>query len=110
MGPPCTFGRTGREAGEVSGDPTRLCHFRRGRRDRPHEYRKAPMMHSPKPNALLLAVVASALLMLAPAAHGASYLLRPDRVWTADDAQAHAGWAVLVEDNHISAVGPAGSI
>jgi imidazolonepropionase-like amidohydrolase len=38
------------------------------------------------------------------------WLLLPDRVWTADGDVAHAGWAVLVRDGMISAVGPAGSI
>ncbi len=37
-------------------------------------------------------------------------LLRPDRVFTADDAVAHAGWAVLVTGDTITAVGPAGGI
>ena len=60
---------------------------------------------------LAIAAVAAALLAVAPpASEAASFLLRPDRVWTADDAQIHAGWAVLVEDNRISAVGPADSV
>lgn len=43
---------------------------------------------------------------LAHAAEAAStYLLRPDRVWTGDDSAAHAGWAVLVRDGAIAAVG-----
>jgi len=37
-------------------------------------------------------------------------LLRPDRVFTADDAVAHPGWVVLVQGNRIAAVGPAASI
>src|SRR5262249_11329219 len=36
-------------------------------------------------------------------------LLRPDRVWTADEP-AHAGWVVLVEGDKIAAVGPADSV
>ncbi|MCW0203483.1 MAG: amidohydrolase family protein [Rhodanobacter thiooxydans] len=39
-----------------------------------------------------------------------NWLLLPDRVWTAEGDTAHAGWAVLVRDGVISAVGPAGSI
>jgi imidazolonepropionase-like amidohydrolase len=42
-------------------------------------------------------------------AHG-TWLLLPDRVWTADGDAAHAGWAVLVRDGAIAAVGPAASI
>ena len=37
----------------------------------------------------------------------ATYLLRPDRVWTGDGDAAHAGWAVLVRDGAIAAVGDA---
>lgn len=38
-------------------------------------------------------------------------LLKPAKVWTAEDAGApHAGWAVLVKDDKIAAVGPLGSI
>jgi imidazolonepropionase-like amidohydrolase len=35
------------------------------------------------------------------------YLLRPDKVWTGDDAPSHSGWAVLVRDGAIVAVGDA---
>ncbi|HEX7732728.1 MAG TPA: amidohydrolase family protein, partial [Rhodanobacter sp.] len=38
------------------------------------------------------------------------WLLLPDKVWTADGDAAHAGWAVLVHDGRIAAVGPAASI
>ncbi|WEN16683.1 amidohydrolase family protein [Rhodanobacter sp. AS-Z3] len=38
------------------------------------------------------------------------WLLLPDRVWTADGDTAHTGWAVLVHDGVIAAVGPADSI
>jgi imidazolonepropionase-like amidohydrolase len=38
------------------------------------------------------------------------WLLVPERVWTADGDAAHAGWAVLVHDGTIAAVGPAASI
>ncbi|MDR6626960.1 amidohydrolase family protein [Caulobacter segnis] len=40
-----------------------------------------------------------------------SILLKPARVWTAEDAgPPHAGWAVLVKDDKIAAVGPLASI
>jgi len=50
--------------------------------------------------------------MLASAAEpaSASFLLVPDRVWTAEGDASHAGWAVLVRDGRIVAVGPAASI
>lgn len=38
------------------------------------------------------------------------WLLLPDRVWTAEGDTAHTGWAVLVHDGIIAAVGPAASI
>jgi len=38
------------------------------------------------------------------------WLLLPERVWTAEGDAAHAGWAVLVHDGLIAAVGPASSI
>ena len=51
---------------------------------------------------------------LAPAIAGAAaperIILRPDRVFTAEDRQAHAGWAVYVEADRIRAVGPAASL
>ena len=58
--------------------------------------------------ALLLALAAFA----APAAGPprGTWLLLPDRVWTADGDAAHPGWAVLVRDGEIAAVGPAASI
>jgi imidazolonepropionase-like amidohydrolase len=37
-------------------------------------------------------------------------LLVPDRVWTGEGDQSHAGWAVLVHDGAIAAVGPASGI
>jgi len=39
-----------------------------------------------------------------------AWLLRADRVFDARDAHTHAGWAVLVENNRILAVGPASGI
>ncbi len=38
------------------------------------------------------------------------WLLLPERVWTGDGDTAHSGWAVLVHDGAIAAVGPATSI
>src|SRR4051812_34296748 len=49
----------------------------------------------------------------APAApHGArgAYILRPARVFTAESVTAHDGWAVVVEGERITAVGPAAAI
>jgi len=36
---------------------------------------------------------------------GSAFLLRPGKVWTGDEAPAHPGWAVLVRDGVIVAVG-----
>jgi imidazolonepropionase-like amidohydrolase len=41
---------------------------------------------------------------------GASTLLRPARVFTADDGDVHTGWVVLVTGSRITAVGPATSV
>jgi imidazolonepropionase-like amidohydrolase len=52
-------------------------------------------------------------LILAPSlAHAAqAILLKPARVWTAENAgPPHEGWAVLVKDGKIAAIGPAGQI
>lgn len=58
-----------------------------------------------------LACVAS---LCAMAAHAATpkgdWLLLPERVWTGDGDAAHAGWAVLVRNGAIAAVGPRASI
>jgi imidazolonepropionase-like amidohydrolase len=40
-------------------------------------------------------------------AQAQTLVLQPDRVFTAEDRQAHAGWSVVVEGDHIVAVGPA---
>jgi imidazolonepropionase-like amidohydrolase len=48
--------------------------------------------------------------MASAAAPRGDWLLLPERVWTADGDAAHAGWAVLVHDGMIAAVGPAASI
>ena len=62
-------------------------------------------------------LAAAFVLLLALGATGASWaqasavtLLRPDRVFTADDGVAHAGWAVLVTGDTITAVGPAAGL
>jgi imidazolonepropionase-like amidohydrolase len=71
------------------------------------------MRNTPKGFAVLLPLLC---LLLSMAAHGTSttpkgdWLLLPDRVWTGDGDAAHAGWAVLVHDGAIAAVGPAASI
>ncbi|PIC00867.1 amidohydrolase family protein [Caulobacter sp. X] len=52
-------------------------------------------------------------LILAPGLAEAAQpiLLKPARVWTAEDAgPPHAGWAVLMKDDRIAAVGPLASI
>lgn len=52
-------------------------------------------------------------LILTPALAQAAQpiLLKPARVWTAEDAgPPHAGWAVLVKDDRIAAVGPLSAI
>ena len=46
----------------------------------------------------------------AQAAAPGSFLLRPARVFTADDAVAHLGWVVLVTGERITAVGPASDV
>jgi imidazolonepropionase-like amidohydrolase len=64
---------------------------------------------------LLIAVAGLVLLVWAALAQAAPasvrpILLRPDRVFTADDAVAHPGWVVLVQGDQIAAVGPAASV
>jgi len=61
--------------------------------------------------AMIRRTAALLLLLLCSLAAAAStpkgdWLLLPDRVWTADGNAAHAGWAVLVHDGAIAAVGP----
>jgi len=46
----------------------------------------------------------------APAAPGGSYLLRPARVFTAEDSAVHPGWVVVVTGEKIAAVGPAAKV
>ncbi|WP_243049814.1 amidohydrolase family protein [Dyella sp. RRB7] len=56
--------------------------------------------------ALLLAVTSSAMT----ASPKGNVLLLPDRVWTADGDTSHPGWAVLVHEDVIAAVGPEASL
>ena len=58
--------------------------------------------------ALLAGVPDSARAQLA--ASNATTLLRPDRVFDAEDGRTHDGWVVLVEGNRIAAIGPAGDV
>ncbi|MBQ4853190.1 amidohydrolase family protein [Rhodanobacter sp. B2A1Ga4] len=72
--------------------------------------RASPMIR--RTTALLLLLLCA---VLAPAAATGStpkgdWLLLPERVWTADGDAAHTGWAVLVHDGAIAAVGPVASI
>jgi imidazolonepropionase-like amidohydrolase len=60
--------------------------------------------------ALLGTIVALALVGTARAAEPARYLLEPAAVWSAGDAQPHAGWVVAVEGERIVGVGPKGSV
>ncbi|CAN5446059.1 amidohydrolase family protein [soil metagenome] len=57
-------------------------------------------------------LTALALILPPAAAHAAQpILLKPARVWTAEDAgPPHEGWGVLVKDRRIVAVGPAASL
>ncbi len=55
----------------------------------------------PMPIALLIALITCSSL-----AHADGLLLQPDRVFTAEDGEVHAGWSVLVQDGKIAAVGP----
>jgi imidazolonepropionase-like amidohydrolase len=51
-------------------------------------------------------IALAAALMAAATAHAETLLLKPDRVFTAEDRMAHPGWSVLVEGDRIAAVGP----
>ena len=58
-------------------------------------------------------ILTALALLLSPglATAGPSTLLKPDRVWTAENAgPPREGWAVLVRDGKIAAVGPAAQI
>jgi imidazolonepropionase-like amidohydrolase len=60
--------------------------------------------------AALLFATAGAFAAPVPSAPHGAYVLRPARVFTAEDATVHAGWAVVVEGERITAVGPAATI
>ncbi|TWB82675.1 imidazolonepropionase-like amidohydrolase [Nitrospirillum amazonense] len=64
------------------------------------------------PRGLLAACVATVLFLLPLVARAddALLLIRPARVWTAEETAPHAGWAVLVKGDHIQAVGPEASL
>jgi imidazolonepropionase-like amidohydrolase len=47
-----------------------------------------------------------AAVLLTTTAQAETLLLKPDRVFTAEDRVAHPGWSVLVEGDKIAAVGP----
>ena len=59
---------------------------------------------------LTLAAAVPALARAQASAPSAATLLRPDRVFDAEDGRTHDGWVVLVEGNRIAAVGPAGDV
>lgn len=61
----------------------------------------------------MLRLLTALALVLTPglAAADPAILLKPARVWTAEDTgPPHEGWGVLVRDGRIAAVGPAGGI
>ena len=61
---------------------------------------------------ILAKLALTTLALIAGAAHAADprpVLLTADRVWTGE-GEAHKGWAVLVAQGRIQAVGPAGSV
>lgn len=71
------------------------------------------MRKAPKRFAALFPLLCLLLPMVAHGSDGTAkgdWLLLPERVWTADGDAAHAGWAVLVHDGTIAAVGPATGI
>ncbi len=57
---------------------------------------------------LACAVLAIGLVCITPGAEAQSgtYILRPARVFTAEDSTVHAGWVVVVTGEKIAAVGP----
>ena len=69
-------------------------------------------MSRPRRAAALLALIVTlgspaALLPQVPAPPSQPQLLRPDAVFDAVDGERHLGWAVLMSDGRIMAVGPA---
>ena len=70
-------------------------------------------MRMPRRRTLEGLALGLALLIARPARAApppSAILLRPARVFTAEDAATHPGWAVLVVADRIAAVGPAGSL
>lgn len=59
---------------------------------------------------LLAAPLLASLLLAALPVRAETLLIRPARVFTAEDRIAHPGWAVLVEGEKIAAVGPAATL
>jgi imidazolonepropionase-like amidohydrolase len=59
---------------------------------------------------LLGLIAALAVACAVRAAEPTRYLLEPAAVWTAGDAQPHAGWVVAVEGERIVGVGPKGAV
>jgi len=59
---------------------------------------------------VLLAAFLLGAVAPAPAVPHGAFVLRPARVFTAEDATVHAGWIVVVEGERITAVGPAATI
>lgn len=59
---------------------------------------------------LLGGVLAVVLALAGASADAAPILLKPAQVWTAEGDGPHPGWAVLVDGERITAVGPADSI
>ncbi len=53
------------------------------------------------------AVLSSILVLSMASAHATTTVLRPDKVWTADDQTVHTHWLVIVDEQRITAVGPA---
>jgi len=60
-------------------------------------------------SALSVLLMAANAAALATESHG-DVLLVPERVWTAEGDASHTGWAVLVHDGAIAAVGPLNTI
>jgi imidazolonepropionase-like amidohydrolase len=61
-------------------------------------------------NPVRIALCVALSLLAAHTAQAATVVLRPDRVFTSEDRQAHAGWVVLVEGNRVQDVGPRASV
>ena len=60
--------------------------------------------------AILGLLAATVLALPAQATEPVRYVIEPDSVWSAGDATPHSGWAVVVEDGKIVAVGPKSSV